>query len=207
MHERDTTLVAELEQRQIIINPVVRDVFEFIEETDQERDLLIAQAFLDLTDVQSALPTLCTAVTAGGLLHFPITFDGRTILEPAIDPEFDNRVECRYHHHMETSDETDDSGGDSRAGRRLLTALPALGGEVVAAGSSDWVVVPEPGGYTADESYFLHHIIEMIQDALADDPELESDRFDEWIKQRHHQIEKRNLIYIAHQLDVLGRSP
>lgn len=207
VHERDQTLVADTDGSRIVIDLRARDVFEFLEDADREWDILVGQAFLDLTDVRSALGTLCGAVTAGGLLYFPITFDGETILEPTIDPALDERIDRRYHTHMETGDDTEDAGGDSRAGRHLLTALPAIGGSVVAAGSSDWVVVPDADGYPADEAYFLHHIVEMIRDALSDDPELESERFDEWIERRHRQIEDGQLVYIAHQLDVLGRSP
>lgn len=207
VHQRGTKLVAESQQRQFVIDFIAQNVFEFIKDTDRKWDLLIAQAFLDLTEVQSALSTLCAAVASGGFLYFPITFDGGTTLAPSIDPEFDDRIERRYHQHMERSDGTHGAGGDSHAGRHLLTALPVCGGVVAAAGSSDWVVFPESSGYPADEAYFLHHIIEMIRDALADSSGLESDRFDEWIEQRHHQIENGNLIYIAHQIDVFGRSP
>lgn len=207
VHDRDDSLVVDHDGRQIAVDLVARDVFDFVEATDREWDLLIAQAFLDLTDVRSALPTLCSAVPTGGLLYFPITFDGGTTFEPTIDPAFDDQLERRYHTHMDTADEGGDGGGDSRAGRHLLSALPAIGGTVEAAGSSDWVVVPGTDGYPADEAYFLHHIVEMVRGALADDPGLESDRFDRWVTQRHHQIENETLVYIAHQLDVLGRSP
>jgi len=30
-------------------------------------------------------------------------------------------------------------------------------------------------------------------------------KFDEWINERHAQIDRHELIYIAHQLDFLGR--
>lgn len=206
-HERDGAVVLEREEGTVVVDPVVRDAFEFVEETDREWDLLVAQAFLDTTDVREALATFGGAVTSGGLLYVPITFDGGTILEPPIDPAFDRRVERRYHHQIDTRGESGDEGGDARAGRHLLTALPALGGAVVAAGSSDWVVVPDADGYPADEAYFLHHIIETIRDALDDDPALDSARFDEWIETRHRQVEDGRLVYVAHQLDVLGRSP
>lgn len=202
VHERDGALVLERGERQLSLDLVARDAFAFVAEANRTWDLLIGQAFLDLTDVRSALATLCEAVQTGGFLYFPITFDGATILEPTIDREFDEQIERRYHDHMER----EDGGGDSRAGRHLLTALPAMGGEVVAAGSSDWVVRPAADGYPADEAYFLHHVVEMIRGALADDPELPSQRFDEWITERHRQIENGELVYVAHQLDVLGRS-
>jgi hypothetical protein len=75
---------------------------------------------------------------------------------------------------------------------------------VLAAGSSDWVVFPGPEGYLGDEAYFLHCIIETIGGALGKHPELDSGRFQTWIAERHRQIESAELIYIAHQLDVVG---
>lgn len=207
VHERDETVVVEQEERTVVVDFVVQDVFEFVEETDRDWDLLIAQAFLDLTGVQPALTAFSTALTADGLLYCPITFDGGTILEPPLDPAVADRIEHRYHDHMDAGDGMDDDGGDSRAGRHLLTALPARGGEVVAAGSSDWVVVPGSDGYPANEAYFLHHIVRMVHRAVAADPELDSDWIDEWAESRHRQIENGQLVYIAHQLDVLGRSP
>lgn len=201
VHERDGTLELQRGERQLSLDLIVRDALEFAADTDRTWDLLIGQAFLDLTDVRSALATLRDAVRPGGFLYFPITFDGATILEPTIDRAFDGRIERRYHDHMEAG------GGDSRAGRHLLTDLPAVGCEVLAAGSSDWIVRPAGSVYPADEAYFLHHIVEMIHGALADDPELPSERFDEWIAERHRQIENGELVYVAHQLDVLGRRP
>lgn len=204
--KEEDTLRFEREDRQFMIEFVARDAFEFIKETDQVWNLVIGQAFMDTTGVRSALRSLCTAVPSDGLLYFPITFDGGTIFEPEIDPEFDDWIECRYHRHMGTQNEQD-GNGDSYAGRHLLTAIPDLGGRVVAAGGADWVVLPEADGYPADEAYFLHYIVEVIHNALTDDPTLDSDRFANWIERRHQQIDEANLIYIAHQLDVLGRSP
>lgn len=195
-------LVTERAGRRFEVELVDADVFDFVETADRPWDLLVGQAFLDLYDVRSALDHLGSAVAPGGLLYFPITFDGGTVLEPPVDPSFDDAVERRYHDHMDRV-----NGGDSRAGRHLLTALPELGGRVLAAGASDWVVVPDGDGYPADEAYFLHHLVETIRGALAEDQHLDSDRFDEWIAARHRQIAAGELVYVAHQLDVLGRAP
>jgi len=77
-------------------------------------------------------------------------------------------------------------------------------GIAVRAGSSDWVVFPGPDGYPGDEAYFLHCIIDTISRALDGHPELERSRFRAWLNQRRRQIESGELIYIAHQLDVMG---
>jgi hypothetical protein len=95
--------------------------------------------------------------------------------------------------------------GGSRAGRALLTQIPAAGGEILAAGSSDWVVIPHSGGYPADEAYFLHHILHFFEDSLSGRPELDPARLSEWLARRREQIDSAELIFIAHQIDVCGR--
>ncbi len=97
--------------------------------------------------------------------------------------------------------------GDSHTGRHLLAALRTADVHVLAAGASDWVVVPVQGRYPDDEAYFLHFILHTVERALRRHPELDPQRFARWIDRRHAQIERGELIYIAHQLDVLGRSP
>jgi hypothetical protein len=94
--------------------------------------------------------------------------------------------------------------GSSVTGRRLLRCLQTAGVHLLAAGSSDWVVFPGPNGYPADEACFLHFIIDTIGRALQGHPDLENDAFRAWLAQRHRQIDSAELIYIAHQLDVMG---
>ena len=79
--------------------------------------------------------------------------------------------------------------------------------DIVAAGSSDWVVFAGADGYPADEAYFLHHIIHTIGTALTGHSRVDPERLDSWVAQRHTQIEEDALLYIAHQLDVLGSVP
>jgi hypothetical protein len=79
--------------------------------------------------------------------------------------------------------------------------------DILDAGSSDWVIFAGPQGYPGDEAYFLHFIIHTIGAALRGHPELEPFRLRSWIAQRHAQIEAGSLLYIAHQLDFLGRVP
>jgi hypothetical protein len=94
--------------------------------------------------------------------------------------------------------------GDHQTGRHLFDHLQNAGGQILAVGSSDWCVFPGPGGYPQDEAHFLHCIIDTIYQALENHPELDSALFEEWIRLRHAQIERQELIYIAHQLDYVG---
>ena len=173
----------------ITVSLVTEDALDIVD--DEQCDLLVAQAVLDLLDLDSVLPTLFDALSPGGFAYFPITFDGGTIFEP--EHPFDERVVDAYHRDM-------DREGDSRTGRRLFSAIPEAGGEIIAAGSSDWVVYPP---YSGDEQAFLSHILDTIEGALAGGAV--GGELDEWISTRREQLANEDLTYIAHQLDVLAR--
>ena len=185
------------------------DLFRFIAREQGQRvwDLLIAQALLDLVDVPTTLPVLLSLLRPGGLLYCPITFDGATVLQPELDPELDVAIEACYHQTMDRRLVAGKPSGDSRTGRHLFAHLEAAGAEVLAAGSSDWVVFAGANGYSADEAYFLHFIIHTVHTALTGHADLDAGRFTAWIAQRHAQVEQGTLVYIAHQLDLLGRVP
>jgi SAM-dependent methyltransferase len=185
------------------------DLFDFAARTDRgcTWDLLIANAVLDVLDVPRALPRLLSLLEPGGLFYFTITFDGVTALEPAIDPAFDALVERLYHETMDRRVVDGARSGDSRAGRRLFHQVRAAGGQVLAMGSSDWIVHAGPDGYPDDEAYFLHFVINTIATALAGHPALDARPFAAWIEERHRQIDRGELLYLAHQVDLLGRMP
>lgn len=204
---RNGTLEVGGDCRKATIELLLGDIFEILRESDRTWDLLIAQSFLDLVDIETALPLFLDVTAPGGLLYFPITFDGGTIFEPPIDPPFDDRIERRYHRHMDSRSGPNAGDRGSRAGRHTLAKLSSLGGEIVTVGSSDWVVIPGTDGYPSDEDYFLHHILHLIEDGLRDDPTLDSARFMDWIDTRHRQVGDAQLVYIAHQLDILGLNP
>jgi hypothetical protein len=95
--------------------------------------------------------------------------------------------------------------GDSRTGRHLFAPLMGAG-EVLAAGASDWVVYPHSEGYPGEEAYFLACILHFLETALKDDSDADQARFKAWLRQREQQIERGELIYIAHQLDFLVKN-
>jgi SAM-dependent methyltransferase len=178
------------------------DVYDFARRERGQRlwDLLIAHAFLDLVDAPRLLPELLALLRPGGLFYFTINFDGVTILEPPVDPGFDEQVIALYHRTMDER-----GAGDSRSGRHLLWQLPAAGAELLAAGASDWVVVPSRGGYPADEAEFLRAILDFFENSLTGRPELDPARLAGWLARRRAQVEAGELIYMAHQMDVCGR--
>lgn len=182
------------------------DLFKFMDREQGKScwDLLVAHAVLDLIDLPTALPRLLSLLVPGGLFYFSLNFDGATIFEPAIDPDLDRRIEALYHSTMNIYRRQGHPAGSSVTGRRLLGHLKAAGAHLVAAGSSDWVVFPGLDGYPGDEAFFLHTIIDTIGRALHRHPELDASQFESWLAQRHRQIDAAALIYIAHQLDVMG---
>lgn len=184
---------------------VTADILEFaLRERVSRWDLLIANAFLDLADVDRLLPQLFALLNPGGHFYFTINFDGLTLLEPPLDRELDERVIGLYHQTMDERRVDGRPTGGSRAGRALLGQIPAAGGEILAAGSSDWVVLPRHGVYPGDEAYFLHHILHFFEQSLTGRPELEPGTLADWLACRHAQIDAGELILIAHQLDVCG---
>ena len=127
------------------------------------------------------------------------------VFQPESDTEFDRAIEACYHRAIDERVLDGKPSGDSRAGRRLLAYLRTAAVDVLAAGGSDWVVFAGANGYPADEAYFLHDIIHTIDLVLTGHPHLDAERLGAWVAQRHAQIEQGALVYIAHQLDVLGR--
>jgi SAM-dependent methyltransferase len=182
------------------------DFFDFVARERGHRtwDLLIAHAFVDIVDVPTTLPSLFCLLRPGGLFYFTIVFDGATIFQPDIEPALDRQVETLYHQTMDRRTTAGKPSGDSRTGRHLFDHLRTAGGELLDAGSSDWVVFAGPNGYPADEAYFLHFILHTIHTALEGHPGLDAARLADWIAQRHAQVEEASLVYIAHQVDFLG---
>jgi SAM-dependent methyltransferase len=183
------------------------DLFDFIrrERGRHAWDLLIAHAFLDLMNIPATLPQLFSLLKPGGHFYFTLNFDGATILQPTIDAALDTQIEQLYHRTMDERITDGRPSGDSRSGRHLFHQLRAAGGEILAAGSSDWVVFAGADGYPNDEAYFLQFIIHTMQQALTGHPELDANHFAAWIRQRQRQIETGELVYIAHQMDFFGR--
>jgi hypothetical protein len=168
-------------------------------------DLLVANAFLDLVDVPALLPSLFRLVAPSGLYWFTINFDGDTIFEPA-HPSDDAFMRV-YHRSMDERVRYGRPAGDSRTGRHLFRHLQSAGASILGAGASDWVVFAARGEYEADEAHFAHHIIYTVDEELRRHPEIDRGRLAEWVELRHAQIERGELVYVAHQIDFCGRVP
>jgi hypothetical protein len=170
-------------------------------------DVLIANAVLDLVDVPAILPGLLRLLVPGGVYWFTINYDGESIFAPS--HPHDDQVLQAYHRDMDERVRYGRPAGDSRTGRRLFHNLRAAGAPALAAGSSDWVVSAGPdGNYPDDEAYFVRSILSTIQDALRSRPDrVEPADLADWLAMRSRQLAAGELVYIAHQLDFVGRSP
>jgi len=174
-----------------------RDVFDFIQKNQEPADLLIAHAFLDLLPMPESLPKLLSLTK--DLAWLTINFDGVTSFEPIIDAKLDEEIERLYHQTMDSRP----TGGDSKSGRHLFGHLKSAGTEILAAGASDWVVHAVNGKYINDEKYFLHFILHFFEESLAGHGELNANVLAAWLAKRRTQIERGELVYIAHQMDFL----
>jgi SAM-dependent methyltransferase len=170
-------------------------------------DVLIANAVLDLVDVPTVLPGLLRLLAPGGVYWFTINYDGESVFAPG--HQHDEQVLGAYHRDMDERVRYGRPAGESRTGRRLFEHLRAAGAGAVAAGSSDWVVSADPhGNYPGDEAYFLRSILDTIRDALSDRRDwVRPAALADWLAERGRQLAAGELVYIAHQLDFVGRSP
>jgi SAM-dependent methyltransferase len=170
-------------------------------------DVLIANAVLDLVDVPAVLPGLWRLLVPGGVYWFTINYDGESIFAPG--HPHDDKIMQAYHRDMDERVRYGRPAGESRTGRRLFHYLRATGAPALAAGSSDWVVYPDPdANYPADEAYFLRSILNTIRDALRNRLDwVEPAVLADWLSVRYRQLAAGELVYIAHQLDFVGRSP
>lgn len=201
-------LLPTLHTDQVHLIPVADDVYEFAEDASargQRYDLVIAHAVLDLLHMPRALSMLRGLIEPNGAGWITLNFDGATILEPPIEPHFDDLIEARYHATMDARVSDGAPSGESRTGRRLFAALPAAGFTIDAAGPSDWVVRPVNGGYPDAEQRFVHSILETMRGALANDSAIDPSRFAQWLDQRHAQLAGGSLTYLAKQYDFFVR--
>jgi hypothetical protein len=185
------------ETRDIHIQFQQADIFEVIKKNPQKHDLVIAHAVLDLFPMPESLPKLFSLTK--NLAWFTVNFDGVTTFEPTIDAALDGKIERLYHRTMDIRP----TGGDSKSGRHLFGHLKNLNAEILAAGASDWVVYAANGTYPEDEAYFMKFILHFFEESLTNHPELNADEFAHWLKERRAQIERGELVYIAHQMDFL----
>ena len=200
----DDIIIAAKEEKQVEITLYNTDIFTYLGRIGAREmyNAVIGQAILDLLDIQQAIKKVQDVIVSSGCMYFPINFDGMTSFMPLTLEKMDKLVEDIYHESM---------GGEegyrrSSTGRRLLSHLLESRFSIVAAGGSDWVVVPGvSGAYPGDEKYFLSHILSLVEKELKASKKVADGEIQNWIKTRLQQLDEGKLIYIAHQVDVLAR--
>jgi SAM-dependent methyltransferase len=210
--DADAALIAEAKRRlagtvPFPVEHVAAGLNAFIDAEPVPFDLVVANAVLDLFDPPRILPRMSRLCRPGGLFLFSITFDGLTALEPEIDAAQDRKIVALYHASMDERVIDGRPSGDSRCGRHLLTLLPRCGYRILEAGSSDWIVHPRDSGYHADEEFFLSCILDFFEESLSARPELSPGELSGWLARRREQLRARQLVFMAHQLDVLAAGP
>jgi SAM-dependent methyltransferase len=189
----------------VVIRFAAAELGEFLSHSSgaQPADLLVANALLDLVDVAALLPKLLSLLVPNGLYFFAVNFDGETIFEPE-HPDDELLLEV-YHRSMDERVRYGVRAGDSRCGRHLFGHLRAAGATILAAGASDWIVHPQNQRYPDDEAYFLRAILDTIGDELRRQPDVRPEVLDAWLALRRQQTDRAELVYIAHQIDFVGR--
>ena len=184
------------------------DVYDFLSVENsrgREWDLGIAHAFMDVVDISAVLPGFCSLIRPGGLLYLTLNYDGETIFLPEFNRAFENRIMQLYNRSMDDRITGGRKTGGFQTGRNLFGHLKALNAAILAAGASDWIVLPGPQGYSQDESCFLHFILDTICNELKGRPGLDQNKFESWVQMRHDQVVNAELIFIAKNLDLLVR--
>ena len=205
----ENVLVLQNHKQHMMIRFKVGDIIEFASNHASLREyhLILANAFLDLIDIYSSLPSIFSLVRPGGFVYFTLNFDGVTSLEPTIEADLDRQVIALYHETMDHRLVLAKPSGDSKTGRHLLPFLQKSGLNILDAGSSDCVVFPTNGSYKDDDAYFLHFVVDTIYRAIEFHPEINPGQLHMWRDNRHRQVEHGELFYVAHQLDVLAQMP
>lgn len=195
--------------RSIRVEFIQMDVFEFLKSRKhaQRLDLVVANAFLDLINVADFLLNLYPIMNPECLLYFSINYDGLTIFEPEVDRILDEKITGMFNASMDIHRAESNFREGSRTGRHLLPRLRESGYEILEAGSSDWVVFARNQDYMPEEVVLIKAILSMVEKESTKSADVDPGEFSSWLKTRQHQLNKGELVYIAHQLDILARWP
>jgi hypothetical protein len=202
----DDALVVETDARTVRVEPVAADAPAYAAAHAGDSDALIGMALLDVLGLDRLDPLL-DALAPGGTYYFPITFDGGTRFRPT-RPD-DRAIERLYHRHMDEK-----PGGNSRAGGAALARLrEADGSTLLGVAGSDWIARPADGeaGYPGDEAFFLRHILDTVETAVGEviaggdeTGSVSAADLDAWLENRRQQVDDGELVYLTHQLDLIG---
>jgi hypothetical protein len=156
-------------------------------------------------DIEQILPDILGLLVETGIFYFPINFDGITSFMPALDTRLDRLVEDIYHDSMDARAGNPEIKGHSQSGRLLLSELARLGHGILEAGASDWIVYPRNSLYRDADQYFLSQMLRFVQGEISKSNVIDKKEAMSWIRSREKQLENGVLMFMAHQIDVLGQ--
>ena len=189
------------DMKQLRLNFLTGDVYGLKLSEGATWDGIIANAFFDLVDLDSVLPILHNLLKPGGWIYATINFDGCTIFEPVIDEALDSLIIDAYHNSMDGRSVHGVPVSGSQSGRKLYYAFRNNGFKIGTVGSSDWLVYPQNGAYSADEKYFLEVILSFFAESVVPSHLLSQSQINKWLDIRKRQLIAGELLFIAHQLD------
>lgn len=149
-------------------------------------DVVIAHAVMDLFAPDAGADLIVRHLAPGGIAYTPITYAMPTAWYPT-PPELsalDSTVTAAYDRSMQRD-------GHSGQALALLAHWPQHRLQCLAAGASDWVVLP------GDHRPFLAFLLQFVADSVN------VDRIDEWLAYRRSQLEAGALGLVAHNLDMV----
>ena len=161
-------------------------------------DLLTANAVLDLFPPETSAEWIAPLVEPGGLLYASIVFDGVTIVQPTIDARIDDEVLRLYHRSMAQG-----------FARHHLFGLFGAGFELLQLGSSDWIIPPRRGGPLPEEREVVSTVLAMMEASVGREiverggTTLTTADLSTWLQTRRRQLERGELLFEAHQMDLL----
>jgi SAM-dependent methyltransferase len=169
-------------------------------------DLVMAHAVMDLVNIPETLHGFQRLLRPGGLLYLTLNYDGLSCFLPQWEPEFEEMFMSRYHLSMDNRIIEGRSSGSSQSGRRLIQHLLSAKLPLIAVGNSDWIVLPQHGGYQRGEAFFLEMIVHTIERQLQQDNTVDHYKLAQWAKHRITQIAAGELIFMARNIDILCAS-
>ncbi len=187
------------------LEAICADIYAVIAEPNlfNRWDVVMAHAVMDLVNIPDTLHGFQRLLRPGGLLYLTLNYDGLSCFLPPWEPEFETNLVSRYHRSMDHRMIEGRSSGSSQSGRRLIQHLLSAKLPLIAVGNSDWIVVPQDGGYPRGEAFFLETIVRTIRRQLQPDNTVDQHKLAQWTKHRITQIATGELVFMARNLDIL----